>query len=125
MSYLCLAGWGQDRYGKFHTFNSFSFLRASLNWSVICIRSFYFKNVNSLRSDNEPIQSVSNNPPIKIQHNILSLRWKYFHTNISSSLNDLYTETRSTDAILVSDDQFQSGHENYLLNIPHFHSLAD
>ena len=70
-----------------------------------------------------------------MQQNIFSLRWKYFHTNISSSLKDLYTETSSTDVTLVSDDQIQfQAHKfvlsacspvlkNLLLNNPHSHPL--
>ena len=70
-----------------------------------------------------------------MQQNIFSLRWKYFHTNISSSLSDLYTETSSTDVTLVSDDQIQfQAHKfvlsasspvmkNLLLNNPHSHPL--
>ena len=67
--------------------------------------------------------------------NFFSLKWKYFHANISSSLSDLYTETRSTDVTLVSDDQFQfQAHKvvlsacspvrkKYLLNNTHSHPL--
>ena len=70
-----------------------------------------------------------------MQQNIFSLRWKYFHTNISSRLSDLYTETSSTDVTLVSDDQIQfQAHKcvlsacspvmkNLLLNNPHSHPL--
>ena len=70
-----------------------------------------------------------------MQQSIFSLRWKYFHTNISSSLSDLYTETNSTDVTLVSDDQIQfQAHKfvlsacspvmkNLFLNNPHSHPL--
>ena len=70
-----------------------------------------------------------------MQQNIFSLRWKYFHTNISSSLSDLYTETSYTDVTLVSDDQIQfHAHKfilsacspvmkNLLLSNPHSHPL--
>ena len=72
---------------------------------------------------------------MKMQQNLFPLRWKYFHTNISSSLSDLYTETSSTDVTLVSDDQIQfQAHKfvlsacspvmkNLLLNNPHSHPL--
>ena len=80
------------------------------------------------------MHSVSINPPLKMQQSIF-LRWKYFQTNISSSLSDLYTETSSTDVTLVSDDQIQfQAHKfvlsafspvmkNLLLNNPHSHPL--
>ena len=82
-----------------------------------------------------PNKSVLKHPPTKMQRNIISLRWKYFHTNISSSLRDIYTETSSTDVTLVSDDQIQfQAHKlvlsacspvlkNLLLNNPHAHPL--
>ena len=80
-------------------------------------------------------QSVYSNHPEKMDQNIFSLRWKYFLTNISSSLSDLYTETSTTDVTLVSDDQKQfQAHKfvlsacspvlkNLLLNNPHSHPL--
>merc|ERR1719318_2307426 len=72
---------------------------------------------------------------MKMQQNIFSLRWKYFQTNISSSLSNLYKDTSSTDVTLVSDDQIQfQAHKfvlsacspvlkNFLLNNPHSHPL--
>merc|ERR1719318_1270266 len=70
-----------------------------------------------------------------MDQNLISLKSKFFHTNISSRLSDLYSETSSTDVTLVSDDQKQfQAHKfvlsacspvmkNLLLNNPHSHPL--
>ena len=59
---------------------------------------------------------MTNNPLIKMQQNIFSLRRKYFHTSISSSLSNLYTETSYTDVTLVSDDQIQFQAPKFILS---------
>jgi hypothetical protein len=63
------------------------------------------------------------------------LRWKYFQSNITSSICDLFTKTSSCDVTLVSDDQIHfKAHKfvltacsptlkHLLLNNPHSHPL--
>merc|ERR1719318_693537 len=70
-----------------------------------------------------------------MDQNLISLKSKFFHTNISSRLSDFYTETSYTDVTLVSDDQIQfQAHKfvlsacspilkNLLLNNPHSRPL--
>ena len=85
------------------------------------------------------IQSFSfsffNNLSVKMDQELVSLKWKIFDTHISSSLNDLYPKGKFTDVTLVSDDQIQfEAHKfvlsacspvvkNLLLNNPHSHPL--
>ena len=70
-----------------------------------------------------------------MQKEIFSFNSKYFNTNLTSSLRDLFTNTSYSDVTLVSDDQIQfqahkfvlsacsSVMKNLLLNNPHPHPV--
>ena len=64
-----------------------------------------------------------------IENKICTLKWKYFHPNVTSSLSDVFTENSFCDVTLVSDDQkpfqskFSSVLKNILLNNHHPHPL--
>ena len=72
---------------------------------------------------------------LKMQQDIFSLRWKFFHTHLSSSVSDMFTKNSFSDVTLVSDDKIQfEAHKcvlsasspvlkKLLLNNPHPHPL--
>ena len=51
-----------------------------------------------------------------MQKEIFSFKSKYFNTNLTSSLRDLFTNTSYSDVTLVSDDQIQFQAHKFVLS---------